>query len=157
MQKGQAAEATPTAAGAAPELSIMRAPAAPSSLSPSPPRLGAAASRAGSSGPLGPRAGSPHLRKLADAQAWPCPSSPPPAPPAPLPGAVTSGPLGLGKGGGGEESKPEVGFALAHEQSPPSDRKSLAPPTSAGGSASWALFCLLSRSLGGGEFHPKCR
>lgn len=43
VQKGQVAEATPpTAAGAAPELSIMRAPAAPSlppSLSPSPPRL----------------------------------------------------------------------------------------------------------------------
>lgn len=44
VQKGQVAEATPpTAAGAAPELSIMRAPAAPSLPLPLPTAPGAAA------------------------------------------------------------------------------------------------------------------
>jgi hypothetical protein len=49
---------------------------------------------------------------------------------------------GEGRGRGREKARSEIRACALVVASPPPDRKSLAPPTSARGSASWALFSL---------------
>lgn len=121
VQKGQAAaEAAPTAAVAPARLRgsplCAPPPLPPPSLLPSLPTAPTGGRQPRRQhGPLGPRASPPpHRSKIADARAWPCPSPPPPALPVALPGAVTSGPLRLGKGGGRGERKAGTRLALAH-------------------------------------------